>query len=148
DGERFRVRDLDSKNGVAVDGELVKGETVAEAPIIRAGDCLFLAVPDLRAYQEIGVSSDGEMVRGPLLSQAWTRIEQAAQAGDTLFLTGESGSGKELAARAFHRAGLRPSGPLVAVNCASIPAGVAERLLFGTRRGAYSGATDHAEGYL
>jgi DNA-binding NtrC family response regulator len=148
DGERFRVRDLDSKNGVAVDGELVRGQVAAEAPIIRAGDCLFLAVPDLRAYQESGVQSDGEMVRGPLLAQAFTRIEQAAQAGDTLFLTGESGSGKELAARAFHRRGPRASGPLVAVNCASIPTGVAERLLFGTRRGAYSGATDHAEGYL
>jgi DNA-binding NtrC family response regulator len=148
DGERFTVRDLDSKNGVAVDGELVKGEVSAVAPTVRAGDCLFLALPDLRAHQEAGVVSDGEMVRGPLLTQAWAMIEQAATSGDTLFLTGESGSGKELAARNFHRLGPRPDGPLVAVNCASIPAGVAERLLFGTRRGAYSGATENAEGYL
>ena len=47
---------------------------------------------------------------------------------------------KELAARAFHAATGAP-GELVSVNCAAIPAGVAERLLFGTRRGAYSGAT-------
>jgi DNA-binding NtrC family response regulator len=147
DGERFRICDL-SRNGVAVDGELVHGEAFADAPVLRAGDCLFLALPDLRPYQEAGVVTEGEMVRGPVLAQAWTKIARAASAGDLLFLTGESGSGKELAARTFHAAGPRAAGPLVAVNCANIPAGLAERLLFGTRRGAYSGATDHAEGYL
>jgi DNA-binding NtrC family response regulator len=148
DGERFRVRDLDSKNGTAVDGELLRGEIAAQAPLVRAGDCLFLALPDLRSHQELGVTTTDGMVRGPVVAQAWGKIEQAALAGDTLCLTGESGSGKELAARTFHRLGPHPSGPLVAVNCASIPVGVAERLLFGTRRGAYSGATDHAEGYV
>jgi transcriptional regulator with PAS, ATPase and Fis domain len=60
---------------------------------------------------------------------------------------GESGSGKELIARLYHASGPRADGPFVAVNCAAIPEGVAERLLFGSRKGAFSGATD-AVGYL
>jgi transcriptional regulator with PAS, ATPase and Fis domain len=50
-------------------------------------------------------------------------------------------------ARTFHQQGPQSAGPFVAVNCAAIPEGLAERLLFGARRGAYSGADD-AEGYL
>src|SRR5262249_28524018 len=60
----------------------------------------------------------------------------------------ESGSGKELAARAFHGYGGRGDQPFVAVNCAAIPEGLAERLLFGAKKGAYSGATADAEGYV
>jgi DNA-binding NtrC family response regulator len=63
-------------------------------------------------------------------------------------IRGESGTGKEGVARAFHRDGPRREGPFVAVNCAAIPQGIAERLLFGVRRGAYSGAEADAEGYV
>jgi transcriptional regulator with PAS, ATPase and Fis domain len=62
-------------------------------------------------------------------------------------VTGESGSGKELAARAFHDAGPKSSGPFVAVNAATLPEALSERLLFGARKGAYSGALD-AQGYI
>src|SRR6185295_16813510 len=48
----------------------------------------------------------------------------------------------ELAARLYHEAGARSGGPFVAVNCAAIPEGVAERLLFGSKKGAFSGAVD------
>jgi transcriptional regulator with PAS, ATPase and Fis domain len=74
----------------------------------------------------------------------------AARASDTVLVLGESGAGKELAARAFHdtRHGGSANVPFVAVNCAAIPEGVAERLLFGARKGAYSGAANDAEGYI
>jgi transcriptional regulator with PAS, ATPase and Fis domain len=80
----------------------------------------------------------------------WGEIALASRAGDTLYLRGESGSGKELAARAFHEAqfGAGSAAPFVAVNCAAIPEGLAERLLFGARKGAYSGASADAEGYV
>src|SRR5205814_3582423 len=54
----------------------------------------------------------------------------------------------ELAAKAFHAAGAKPKGPFVAVNCAAIPSELAERLLFGTKRGAYSDAKEDADGYV
>jgi DNA-binding NtrC family response regulator len=62
----------------------------------------------------------------------------------------ESGAGKELAALAFHEArhGTATNAPFVAVNCAAIPEGLAERLLFGARKGAFSGATADADGYV
>jgi DNA-binding NtrC family response regulator len=67
---------------------------------------------------------------------------------NVLHLTGESGSGKEHAARRFHASGARPKGPFVAVNCASIPAALAERLLFGAKRGAFSGADADVDGHV
>jgi DNA-binding NtrC family response regulator len=75
-------------------------------------------------------------------------IARAAQFGSALHISGESGAGKEGAARSFHAAGSHARGPFVAVNCASIPEGIAERLLFGARKGAFSGATVDAEGYI
>jgi transcriptional regulator with PAS, ATPase and Fis domain len=84
------------------------------------------------------------------MRRVWGEIALAGRAGDTLYLRGESGSGKELAARAFHEAhfGTASNAPFVAVNCAAIPEGLAERLFFGARKGAYSGATADAEGYV
>ena len=65
-------------------------------------------------------------------------------------ILGESGAGKELAARVFHDARHEPAAkaPFVAVNCAAIPEGLAERLLFGAKKGAFSGATNDADGYI
>jgi transcriptional regulator with PAS, ATPase and Fis domain len=82
-------------------------------------------------------------VVGPELSRVYAQV-QAHAAEDTLLVHGESGSGKELAARLYHHAGPRRSGPFIAVNCATIPEGVAERLLFGSKKGAFSGAIDAA----
>ena len=66
----------------------------------------------------------------------------ATPRGDTLLVHGEPGSGKELAARVYHEAGPRRAGPFVAVNCAAIPEGVAERLLFGAKKSAFAGAIE------
>jgi transcriptional regulator with PAS, ATPase and Fis domain len=85
-----------------------------------------------------------------LLHRTWNEIAVASRAGDTLLICGESGAGKELAARHMHHVcfGEDSDAPFVAVNCATIPEGLAERLLFGARRGAYSGATADARGYI
>ncbi len=145
--ERFRVTDLGSRNGTYVDGERVEGSVTLEGPrVLRMGRSLLLFVTDVRPFERIQVTVRKDVVIGPRLAQAWARITRAAQLGTSLLITGASGTGKELAARHFHASSSRPEGPFVAVNCAAIPAGVAERLLFGARKGAFSGATD-AEGY-
>jgi len=147
-GERFRVRDLDSRNGTFLDGERVEGEAAAgPGGLVRIGRSLFLLVADLRPFAS-GVETRGGRVVGPTLRRAWDDVARAAQAGNTLLVTGETGTGKELAARAFHDAGPASRGPFVAVNCAAIPEGVAERLLFGAKKGAYSGAGADADGYF
>src|SRR5262249_24295980 len=73
---------------------------------------------------------------------------RAAAPSHPLPIFGETGSGKEGAARQFHAASSRRAGPFIAVNCATIPPLLAERLLFGARKGAFSGADANVEGYI
>lgn len=149
DGDRWSVTDLGSRNGTFVDGVRVRGTVHADAPrVVRIGRSLFVPVLDVRRYERASVAPRGDALVGPTLAEVWGQIERAARYGDALLITGESGVGKELAARAFHAAGPQAGGPFIAVNCAAIPEGLAERLLFGTKRGAYSGANADADGYV
>ncbi len=145
---RFRASDLGSRNGTSVDGAPLPAGAAREVTrAIRAGDSLIVPVRDLGAFERLGVRIDGDRVEGPALQEVLRTAAQAAQLGATLHIGGESGAGKEGLARAFHAAGRAPGGPFIAVNCATIPDNLAERLLFGAKRGAYSGADADAEGY-
>ncbi|MEJ7730721.1 MAG: sigma-54 dependent transcriptional regulator, partial [Polyangiaceae bacterium] len=64
----------------------------------------------------------------------------------SILITGETGTGKELVAQAVHEASSRKTGPFVVVDCASIPGPLAESLLFGHEKGAYTGAVDRRTG--
>ena len=147
----WEIRDEGSRNGTFVDGERIEGRVVLASPpqVIRLADTLLVPVSDLRDVlgDELVPRPDGVVVSWTL-RRALDRVEHAAGSSGSLFLRGESGSGKELAAREFHAKGPNAKGPFVAVNCATIPAGVAERLLFGAKRGAYSGATTDTVGHL
>jgi transcriptional regulator of acetoin/glycerol metabolism len=143
----WRIEDLGSRNGTFVDGKQVEGVVSGEPRILRTGGTLALLVTDLHPHLAHPIEVAGGHVAGARLRAARKLIERAA-AHANLHITGETGSGKELAARHFHQAGPRPNGPFVAVNCAAIPEGVAERLLFGTRKGAFSGAVADADGYV
>jgi transcriptional regulator of acetoin/glycerol metabolism len=144
-----RITDLESRNGTFVDGKRITDETRVMLPrVLRVGQTLLAFVSDLRPFLRGGVQTYHDSVIGPRLREAHERIARAALGGDTLLLTGPSGSGKELGARAFHAAAGRTDGKFIAVNCATIPAGLAERLLFGTRKGTYSGADADADGFI
>ncbi|MBO0800252.1 MAG: PAS domain S-box protein, partial [Blastocatellia bacterium] len=74
------------------------------------------------------------------LKYALYKVEQVAAADTTVLIQGETGTGKELVARAIHQASLRSERPLVKVNCATLPANLIETELFGHEKGAFTGA--------
>jgi DNA-binding NtrC family response regulator len=146
---RFWVTDLGSQNGTFIEGEqATAGRTYELERVLRMGDSLLVPCRDVRPLSEQGIQVRDGLVRGPRFQALLTEVARAARTGTTLHIHGESGTGKEGVARAFHESGANAAGPFVAVNCAAVPEGVAERLLFGAKRGAYSGADADTPGYL
>ncbi len=76
------------------------------------------------------------------LKQIEGQIARVASTSATVLIRGESGSGKELVARALHRSSVRKEGPFITLNCAAISESLLESELFGHERGAYTGATE------
>lgn len=82
----------------------------------------------------------------PAMQQVYSAIQQAAPTTAPVLITGETGTGKELVARATHRLSTRTSGPFVAINCAALPESLIESELFGHERGAFTGAIERRAG--
>jgi transcriptional regulator with PAS, ATPase and Fis domain len=88
----------------------------------------------------------GLVSRDPVMRRAFQSIRNVAETDANVLVRGESGCGKELAARAIHRESQRRSGPFVAVNCASLTPSLVESQLFGHERGAFTGAVSERRG--
>ncbi len=102
----------------------------------------------LGAENEETVSPAGFVANSPKMQHLLRQIQLISKSSTTVLLHGESGTGKELLAREIHRHGPRAGQPFVAVNCAALPVGLAESLLFGHRRGAFTGAERDHHGYF
>ena len=91
--------------------------------------------------------SFGEIVgQSPAMKQVFRAIERVADTNSTVLLLGETGTGKELIARALHRLSRRRDGVMVKVNCGAMPSTLAESELFGHERGAFTGAVQQKRG--
>jgi len=90
--------------------------------------------------QEVVDGTPEMLGQAPAMQDVFRAIGRLSQSNVTVLITGESGSGKELVARALHRHSPRASGPFVAINTAAIPKDLLESELFGHERGAFTGA--------
>ncbi|WKL15872.1 sigma-54 dependent transcriptional regulator [Comamonas testosteroni] len=97
--------------------------------------------PDADTHDGSELISSSEAMR-----QVFKRIGLAADSDATVLILGETGTGKELVARALHRNSARAEGPFVPVNCAAIPAELMESELFGHVKGAFTGAVNERMG--
>ena len=163
DGEGLRVVEHITARGLDVPVAVITafGSAVNAVAALKAGAFDYLSKPvaleQLRALvkQALKVpelpraaSSYQLLGESPAMQQVRTLIERLSKSQAPVFITGESGSGKELAARMIHAGGLRAEQPFVAVNCGAIPENLMESEFFGYKKGAFTGAEADRDGFF
>jgi hypothetical protein len=150
EGIVYLIRDLDSRNGLFVDGARVSETALSLGALLRIGEWLGRVV-EIEGDPSDAPPAFQEVVSGywagPTLWPLLSPLRNAALAKVPILIEGETGTGKEGVARAIHAWSQRAGG-LVAVNCAAIPENLAEGEIFGYRKGAFTGAERGHEGYL
>ena len=117
-------------------------EQVAQALKLSGG------ISDTGASSAVSDWRDGIVTASAAMEDVLSRARLVAQSDASVFIYGASGTGKELIARAIHRASAHAAGPFVPVNCAAIPEPLMESELFGHRKGAFTGAVYDHKGLL
>lgn len=141
---------LEAENRVPSDNDLRFLVAVAQtsAPYfqsMRQMDRLRRHNESLRAVAKVSTTLVGESAG---MKQLRALIEKAAMSGLHVLITGETGTGKELVSHLLHEQSARASGPLVIVNCAAIPPHLFESELFGSEKGAFTGASQPRIGLI
>ena len=145
----YLLVDLASTNGTFLDGKRIERSYLAAGSQIVVGDDVLLFAP---SDEEIEVSPDSEgffagMVgRSLKMRQIFGLLKKVAPMDVNVIVTGETGTGKELVARALHEHSGRRKGPFVVLDCGAIPENLIESELFGHIRGAFTGAEREREG--
>jgi len=155
------LTDQGSQNGTRVNGERLQGDRLLTyGDIISFGDVTAAFVEDKGELagaadaalgpggREIQLGDRTALVADEAMLNLYGQLELLAPSDLSVLVLGETGTGKELAARALHFWSRRAKQPLVTINCASLPETLAESELFGYERGAFSGAFQAKPGLL
>ena len=141
-----QIVDAGSTNGTFVEGVRIADAELPPGAVVRVGTTA-IRIEAANAPTRVPISSRdhfGELLGASLaMRRVYAMLERVAATDTTVLIHGETGTGKELAARAVHEASRRARGPFVAVDCGAIAESLIESELFGHVRGAFSGA--HAE---
>ena len=107
-----------------------------------------LQVENIYLQEEIRIQNNFEQIVGvsTTMQKVFQSVERVAPTDSTVLITGETGTGKELVARAIHNRSSRRERALIIVNCAALPSGLIESELFGHEKGAFTGATARKKG--
>jgi len=145
----FLLKDLDSTNGTKI-GELQLREVWLRPGTVFTVGQTRIRFDDLKGEVEIDLSKEdryfdlvGKSVR---MREIFAVLQKIAPTELTVLVRGETGTGKELVARAIHRGSQRADKPLVVQDCSAIPSNLIESTLFGHERGSFTGATDRHRG--
>jgi pSer/pThr/pTyr-binding forkhead associated (FHA) protein len=144
-----RIIDLGSTNGTFVDAVRVYEAELRPGATIRLGaSALSLETGAQRQVLPVSTRDHfGDLIGASLeMRTIYSIIERVAATDSTVLVQGETGTGKELVARAIHAASARAKGPFVAVDCGAIAENLMESELFGHTRGAFTGAVAERRG--
>jgi DNA-binding NtrC family response regulator len=149
DRKGYLVRDLGSTNGTLLDGAEIKEAYLRPGATLTVGKVEL----KLRTFSEriellpSERESFGELVgRSLRMREIFGLCERLAPTEATILLGGETGTGKDLLARALHLHGARPKGPLIVVDCGAVVGTLIESELFGHEKGSFTGATQQRAG--
>jgi DNA-binding NtrC family response regulator len=140
-GGQVIVHDLASKNGTYVAGTRIDGARLSPGSQLRLGTTTL----ELRTHRP-GRGFHRLIGQSPALCKAIATARRAARSDCRVLILGETGTGKELLARAIHESSPRAGGPFVALNCGALPRELVASELFGHVRGAFTGATGDRPG--
>jgi DNA-binding NtrC family response regulator len=148
--EGILVKDLGSTNGTFANGLRIREAIVAAPTEIGLGRSRLRLEPSAASKVDVGyMDRFGPLVgRSPKMRRVFSVLEKIGPTPISVLILGETGTGKELVAKATHEASPRRGRPFVVVDCGSIPATLAESLLFGHERGAFTGANERRTGAL
>ncbi len=145
------VRDLGSSNGTYIDGIRVLAARVPDGGTVHVGATEIQVFYNQNASEVDLWPTDGFgplFGRSVLMRALFSRLHRLAQMDSTVLIQGETGTGKELVARAIHQASARADKPLVVVDCGALAESMLEAELFGHTRGAFTGAVGARAGAI
>ncbi|HTG01285.1 MAG TPA: sigma 54-interacting transcriptional regulator [Nitrospirota bacterium] len=139
----YLLRDLDSTNGTFLDAVRVREAYLSPGARIRLGQTEVVFSPLEERIENLKSSADhfGDLIgSAPSMRQIYAILERVAPTDVTVLLDGETGTGKELAARAVHAQSRRQNGPFIVFDCGSVAPNLIESELFGHEKGAFTDA--------
>jgi len=138
------VEDLGSRHGTWVDGKRVERAELGVGASVRLADVVVAVTLDMSSGTQAFAASPALVPEllclSPAMREVRALLHRVAESDLPVLICGETGTGKELAAREVHRASPRRNGPLRVLNCGAIPHNLIESTLFGHERGAFTGA--------
>lgn len=150
-GDRVRVHDVGSTNGTWLGSHRVVDIELATGAELTIGDSLLRFESDASVATPPVAESDsfGQLVgRSAVMRELFATLERIAPKELALLIQGETGTGKEEVARAVHHASPRASGPFIVIDATALPEALAESLLFGHEKGAFTGAHERQIGFF